>query len=53
MGIMYGLLEFAIVCHVMLGHGIFKYFNLITCKKDIIEDNGPPEGKELQNPSGP
>ena len=33
----------------MLGHGILKYFCLITYKKDAPEDKDPPEGKELPN----
>ena len=33
----------------MLGHGILKYFRLITHKKDTPEDKDPPEGKELCN----
>ena len=37
----------------MSGHGMLKYFRLITHKKDAPEDKDPPEGKELSNLSGP
>ena len=37
----------------MSGHGILKYFCLITHKKDAPEDKNPSEGKELSNLSGP
>ena len=37
----------------MSGHGILKYFYLITHKKDAPEDKDPPEVKELSNLSGP
>ena len=46
-------LEFVRVCHVMLGHGIFKYFLPITHKKDAPENKDSPEGKKLPNLSGP
>ena len=35
------------VCHVMLGHGILKYFCPFLCKKT------PPEDKKLPDPPGP
>ena len=37
----------------MSGHGMLKYFRLITHKKDAPEDKDPPEGKELSNLSWP
>ena len=36
----------------MSGHGILKYFSLITHEKDDPEDKDPPEGKELPNVFG-
>ena len=37
----------------MSGHGMLKYFRLITHKKNAPEDKDPPEGKELSNLLGP
>ena len=35
----------------MSGHGILKYFRLITHKNDTPEDKDPTEWKELPNVS--
>ena len=42
--IFYGYNLLTWVCHIMLGHGMLKYFRPITHKKDAPEDKDPPEG---------